>query len=378
MLQSLLVYGFMMSSMYILGELSCYSKSGKKLFFVSLSVIIFSFFSGIRYDVGVDYISYLTDFKRILLYSDNEYAFNSYFDRFEKGYLMISSLFLRIGFGYPFLFGLYAFIQISCIYCVYKKDCFIYPFIGFCLIAVGGYFMWMNAIRQIVAFSFFVMAIKFAIERKIFCYLLFGVLAWSMHKSAIVLILFYPIIHLCDHKLPTVRFQILIFLLSYLLSQFHIFSYLSGFVEWALSFMGDFGERYAKEDLLVNANKDLRFGLRALILLILNFIVIINSHKLAVNINSKLFYITYNFFFWGIIFQQLFINNHHFTRFTTYFSSFDFLVYSYLLAYSFKNGATDKERALGIGIIFLSLVYLVTALYGDGGTASLLYKFYEL
>lgn len=367
----------MMSTMYLLGKLSYNSIKGRKIFYISLSIIIFAFFSGVRYDVGVDYLSYLADFKKIVLYNDNVYAFNSYFERFEKGYLLVSAFFLNLGLKFPFVFGVYAFIQITCIYYVYKKDDFIYPYIGFCLIAVGEYFMWMNAIRQIVAFSFFVVAIKFALERKIIYYLLFGVLAWLMHKSAIVLIIFYPIIHLYDHKLPNIKFQILIFILSYLLSQLHIFSYLSGAVEWALSFMGDFGERYAKEDLLLSADKDLRFGLRALIMLILNFIVIIKSHVLAALFKSKLFYITYNFFFWGIIFQQLFIDNHHFTRFTIYFSSFNFLIYSYLLAFTFRKGSAGKERVLGMGILLLSIVYLITALYGDDGTASLLYKFYE-
>ena len=100
MLQSFFVYGFQIISISILGIiLNNKSSEYKKGFWnweTLLIFIIFTFFAAVRYDVGVDYISYLSIY--IKGYSEH----NTYVNELEPlfaNYINIPSFY----FAYPCL-----------------------------------------------------------------------------------------------------------------------------------------------------------------------------------------------------------------------------------------------------------------------------------
>ena len=51
--------------MYISGKAAFYDKRNKQIY-IGISVLIFTLFAAVRYDVGVDYFSYLNEYNRLL------------------------------------------------------------------------------------------------------------------------------------------------------------------------------------------------------------------------------------------------------------------------------------------------------------------------
>lgn len=371
MLQSILVYGFMILTMLICGKASIIYPRYKNAFML-LSILVFVLFAGLRYDVGVDYMTYLDIFKSFSSdYSNKHLALYEY-SRYEYGFISIVILCSKFGLGPNAIFAVFSLIQISCVFYVFKDDRKILPYIGLALIAGGGFFMWMNAVRQITAFTLFLVSAKMLYRKSYALSVVFALSAWLMHKSAV---LFYPALILFPvfkNKLPSVKFQLIIFFTSILLSNMQVWNYFSDFITSVLAFMGDFGERYSSDSIL-DINSDLNFGLRAALILSLDFVAILYSNKMS-RVNEKSFNYYYNIFFIGVIMSHLFANNHYLTRFTLYFSSMSFIIYSYLLSYLSSNKGGKNQFVKIILVVFL-LLYLFRTIQADDGTASILYQF---
>lgn len=340
---------------------------------ICISILVFTILSGLRYDVGVDYLTYKEIFESFTLEHYNISIALSENARYEFGFITLVRLCSILGMSPQMIFALFAFIQISCIYYVFKEDSHILPYIGLTLIAGGEYFMWMNAIRQITSVALFLVASKLLFQKKNLGALIVSAFACLMHKSAI---LFVPILFFSRFfrsKIPSTKLQLVCFCVSILISNLQIWTYFSNVIMSILSFMGDFGDRYSSDSILeVNSNLD--FGLRMAITLMMNFICIIYSKSVSKTNNSTFNY-CYNVFFIGMILSQIFSDNHYLTRFALYFSSLTFIVYSYILAYLHCSKKVIPQVVKVCMLIFLFL-YLFRTLQADNGTASILYKFY--
>ena len=371
MLQSIFVYGFMILAMFICGKASILYPRYKYIY-VCLSVFVFVLFSGLRYDVGVDYMTYYDIFKSFSEDYSNKYLALYDYSRYEYGFMSIVLLCTKLGLGPNAIFAIFALIQISSVYYVFQDDRRLLPYIGFALIAGGGFFIWMNAVRQITSFTLFLVSYKLLNNRRFFLTGLFALFAWLMHKSAI---LFYPFLFLSplfQKRILGVKLQMLVFVASILLSNMRVWHYFSDFITSILSFMGDFGQRYSSDSIL-DVNSDLDFGLRAAVIIILDLTVIMFSNKMS-NVNGRFFNYFYNIYYIGVVMSHLFADNHYLTRFTLYFSSMSFIVYSYLLAY-FANNRRGYNLIVMIIISALLLLYLFRTIQADDGTASILYQF---
>ena len=109
MLQSFIVYGFTALTLYLLSknatkrEYYLYQSSRKKLSLWNseyiLLLTIFALVVGMRYNVGVDYLTYLEEY--LNLQNDR----NTIRDSFEPGFLFITKLFAKLGIHYTFYFS---------------------------------------------------------------------------------------------------------------------------------------------------------------------------------------------------------------------------------------------------------------------------------
>ena len=143
MILSLGVYGFMMGSLYLLATKAKYSKV--RFLYYWISVLIFTVFCAIRYNVGVDYLSYLNEYNYVLL--------GSGFSRdFEPAFEAITKVLASSGCHFSIYFGIWSLLQIGILYYAMKNEKNIIPFLCFTLFCSGIFFMWMNGIRQSIAF----------------------------------------------------------------------------------------------------------------------------------------------------------------------------------------------------------------------------------
>ncbi len=371
MLQSILVYGFMILIMYICGKIALLYPRYKYIFLL-LSISVFVLFSGLRYDVGVDYMTYRDVFKSFSNDYSNTYLALYEHSRYEIGFLGIVLLCAKIGFSPCAIFALFALIQILCVFYVFKDNRKILPYIGLTLIAGGGFFIWMNAMRQITAFTLFLVSSKMLYKKRYVMTVLFALFALSMHKSAVLFLPFLILTPLFQKRLLSIKLQLIIFFASIFLSNLQVWNYFSNVITSILSIMGDFGERYSSDSIL-EVNNDLDFGIRAAIVIVLNLISILFSHRLS-NMNQPYYNYIYNIFFIGVVMSHLFADNHYLTRFTLYFSSMSFIVYSYLLSYlsRYKKGYNILVHILFVSLL---LLYLFRTIQADDGTASILYQF---
>ncbi len=208
MLQSILVYTLTAIILYALGKHVAYRNAvnlrltGKEIGFfcpeIIFSIVIFSFIAGVRYQVGVDHLSYLSNY---MTFQKSGYIVR---ETLEPLYIFITQLFARNGIHFSFYFAFLASLQIGFIYYALRNDKNILPYIGICVMLHTFFLDWMNGIRQSIVMCAFVYAVEFIENRKLRYYLLFVIIASTMHKSAYLLIpiyfLFYKSFDLSNRK----------------------------------------------------------------------------------------------------------------------------------------------------------------------------------
>lgn len=150
------------------------------IFFIAFSLVV-----GLRYNVGNDYPSYVRNFIDI---SKN-------FNKMEIGFQFCNTLLKSLGFSFPSIFILVAFLQML----FFIKSFDFYPHLliwgMFMYFATLQFFISLNVLRQTLAFCIFLYGIRFIVAQALWKYILCIVLAGLFHKSAFSLILFYPILN---------------------------------------------------------------------------------------------------------------------------------------------------------------------------------------
>lgn len=165
------------------------SLTKKNVSYVTLFVLIgiLTLFFGLRYNVGIDYMSYY-DNSRFGYYKKPQKYTNK---MFEPGFLIIYGLvdYLCLPPNTIFIFS--GFIIYICIlYCCYKASASLCLsiFIFFCS---GLFFFSMNELRQFVAVSIVFCGYRYAAKNELLKWGLSCFIASLFHKSAIFLFPFY-------------------------------------------------------------------------------------------------------------------------------------------------------------------------------------------
>lgn len=144
-------------------------------------LLLFALIFGCRYNVGVDYPTYLNSY---LHGGDREYEF---LFQFITDTLSINSV------HYAIYFFLWAFIEVFLLFYSFRKQRFLFPYMAFILI-FGFYFMsMMNVIRQQIAACIFLFSLQYIERKQALKYYVCVLLAMGFHKSAILLLPVYPL-----------------------------------------------------------------------------------------------------------------------------------------------------------------------------------------
>lgn len=325
-----------------------------------LLYLIFATICGVRWNVGVDYLSYLKNYDSLI---QTGYSFQN----MEIGFEYITKLFTSLNIHYSFYFAFLGFIQIYFIFKAIKNEPFLYPYIPL-LIFLGPYFLSLtNGIRQMIVATAFVYAFNFIKNKNLIKYLLFICLAMFIHKSAIVLIPFYFILKFDIFKYKYVAFTLLF--LSIFISQTD-----NSFINiinatYLLKVIGY--DSYSENlDYFINNSSIKNFGPRTYCIIINLFFIILFSDKLKQFFKGTLFNICYTATILGGICSIMFMNaNHIFLRPLSYLTMSNLFTTSYLLSYLLLK--FNKNYISAIIFITVSTAYLPISIISDYGKEAL-------
>ena len=203
---------FFYSLLLILTTLSAYlyekSQVGyKRALFFFFSILFPFLVIALRYDVGEDYEAYVIYFNELSQGLDLSYV--------EPGYKYLNYFLSYFDFNYQSIFVLSGFIFLFFAYKSFPREGFALS--TFLFLSVYFFQGGFNQIRQGMAVTIMVYALKYIYSRQFLIYFLFSLLAMSMHfPTGIVLFLVYFFANKSVKKSFFIVTIVLIFILSYL------------------------------------------------------------------------------------------------------------------------------------------------------------------
>lgn len=172
-------------------------KQTKIEFFLFFPFLIASLFAGLRYDVGVDYQSYVNNFSYIL---------KGYQSDFEFTNKLIIELIDSVGGDAQVYFMFCAILTNFFMYYFIKKhsqsvvtSSVLYFFITL------FFFASLNGVRQHLAISIFLFSIRYILSKEVYKYIFIVVFASLFHTSAIV---FLPLYFFVGRKYSLLEFSL--------------------------------------------------------------------------------------------------------------------------------------------------------------------------
>lgn len=310
-IQSILVYSALAFSMFLLAKnYSIRSKCGriaiKSLFPWEYwcIILLFAIVAGLRWDVGVDHLSYLDIYLR-------QSAAGSTYDHIELGFKGLILLFNKLGLHYFFFFAFCAAVQMFFILLAFRKSTSLIPYIVL-LIVLGSYFLnWMNGIRQCMVACSFVWAASFIKTKKVIYYLLWCLVCFFFHRSSLLLLPF--IFFAFSDKIWKNRIIIYVILLvSIIIGSAPVWtSYLNSlaFIPELLGY-----DNYASDLTSILSGDDFRlmsWGPTKIGILLTNIIVIWFYNKTRRLFKYSCIDLFYKFSVIGAVFYYLFCNTSH-------------------------------------------------------------------
>ena len=343
-------------------------------FEVIFPLILFAIIFGMRYDVGVDHLGYLHGYLDKIHVGKNEPLF-----------FLFAEIGWKLNWHYVLYFGVIAFAQVLFFFYAFNNERYIYPFLVFFLFTNGEWIFWMNGIRQALAMCIWIFSIKYIEEKKLWRYLIWCVVATLIHKSAIVLIVFYPILRNGRDYFKSIPLQLILLGSAFILKEVFsvLFSYIEPLINTYTNILGsDIYSGYNMEVLMESFRESDGTGLVYLFRIILNVTIILYSTRLKLFYNSKRFNIIYFFFFIGLLTMYVFpVGFISLTRPFRYFYIFPSIMYAFFLYYLFKTKLRDTQRGFFHAIIYYGLIFIFLGVFylsiiTSNEDASFWYQFY--
>lgn len=356
-LQTYIVYIVLFIMMLFLSILASERKESTLL---TVAIFVYSIIFGMRYGVGVDHLSYLTEYLHI------SYGHEITFDDTEIGYRYIRNSLAKIGFHYTIFFALIAFIQLWLVFKTVKKNPTIYPYLVATFFLGCIWLTYSNGLRQQLAFCIFAYSLLYINNKKqLPIHYLLLLLAYSMHTSALILVVVAPLLLVKKDWFSNVKIQSTILLVAIIIGK------LPQMETWLFSLEGNLGifeslmEESGYNEYFGYDDGDRIFkdsgqgGLGYYISLLINFIIIWYSSKVKkYNENNEIVTYIYNLGYIGIVLYYLFINSAMIGRINYYFYGFVYIFGAYTLHYLYhKNKKTFVLLIVLYGLTFIAHMY---------------------
>ena len=333
--------------------------------YILIALCFYSIIFGLRYEVGMDYPSYLNSYQN----QGQSYEIGVY--DFEPGFSLFIKVLTSINAHFVFFFGLVAFLQIYLVFKTLKPNYEIYPYLVFTFMFGCIWLDFGNGLRQVLALCIYIYSLTFLNKKKWLIYCLSCILlATTIHKSVILLIPIYFILRNKKIWFANIRLQFVLFTIAYIIGEIGIVQQFIKQFEIVFSYMQyeDYLERTDLEHML---DKEISRGLGFYGILVADILLLSFSNKIKnYFVKDNLIKYFYNFFFVGILIRYAFLSSMMIQRVNYYFYYFKFLVAAYALYYAKK-----KNHYLFYSLIFLYLLYFIGILSSMEVNTSM-YKFF--
>jgi len=367
MIQTLLIYILLLIVMVYMTSLSATynEKEGTyafRNFFngpVLLTIILFSVIFGMRYNVGVDHLSYMKDYEELRLYN------NISDKRTEPAFNLISDIFSGLSLHYTFFFAFLAFLQISFMFLAFRKYRDVLPFVMLTFMLECVFLTFMNVMRQEIAFCIFMCSLEFIRSKKPLPYFLLITLAFLFHKSAILLYPVYFFFQRKDFYFKNIKLELILLTGALLIMLINVFGEIFASMDILMNILG-----YNKYIDAVNMDNSLLFslnrerGLGFYLVLLLDIILISNSNQVKDYFKGTLFPMIYDLYFIGVIYGYITNGSIILSRPNYYFAGFEFIVTAFSMLYYFrKMMESTKNRWLFFTLLGINLMIFAAYMF---------------
>ena len=312
--------------------------------FLSINLIpicIYSLFWGLRYQVGVDYPTYMEAYN----YGITEY--------FEVGYLFIQGTLRALDLPYPFIFIVTSFIIICSVTLLAKgrNGKFLALLMLFFWTSETIYFA-QNGVRQMLALSMIFVASQHLLARKYYRAIAFFLIAFSFHSSSVIYSFLVSIVFIITCKQN-------IFINKYFVLAAYLFMELSGKLVSLpdIPFVSDIIVSLGYENKLnmidsYDWDVKLGSGIGVILRLFTNSVIILSQDKLLEDEDEqkKLFYWL---FIIGALFLPILSTNLVMNRILTYLVSVNFITYTFFCIALWRGKILPRRISLACAVLFV-------------------------
>lgn len=381
LLQSLIVYSTLGWGVYSLATVKSTSKyrlqTKAPVFFPLgywLGIMLYTVIVGVRWNVGVDWESYLDLYETIKLHNETWLS-----KTVEYGFIFIMKVVAYYNLHYSFFFGFCGLLQVFFVALVFKDNPKAYAYAALVMIFGDYFFASMTLVRQWIPVCFFLWFSHFIVKKKPLWFLLCVCLAVSVHKTAILVLPFYLLAF--DKSDWTKRKLVFLLLLGSIVLGYTTFllNYISKSGGIALlmdyeNYSARLSELTEKEQMVETAWGPVKLGKLLLQLMIIYF-----YPKMSYFFKSDILKLYYKLFVIGICVYYMVCNtNPLIWRPTFYFTIFMLPMTVYLLRYLYLNRKMSNYWQYYMLAFFLAIIptyWQVLKAFMAGGENTILYQF---
>lgn len=357
-LQTLAVYILLTGLMWLLLK-----DTDSKWVYVRLlfALIAYSLVFGYRYGVGRDYFAYLAVYNDVL----NHLHYTTL--EFEPGFMFILNTLTSLGISSTGFFFVIAFLQVGFIFFA-QRDKTVFPYLAFTLMGCCVWLAYCNGLRQELAFCIFVYSLKFIEERHIIAHYALIALCISIHTSAWLLVIVYPLMVYRANWFKNILVQYALLVVALILMHVGVINQAIGYGENIAfnlgyeNYLDMSDERYAEKLFLETS-----WGVGAYLILLLNILLLFWSNEVKAYNEDKRVQYFYNLFFIGILWNYIFNNSPIFGRVNYYMFGFQYIWAAYTLKYLYEQKRiyfyAMSLVIVGIFFGYMLKMYTNTALY---------------
>ena len=341
----------------------------------TLSILLFALICGVRYNVGVDNLSYIKQ------YTDLQQTGNFSRENFEALFGLVASICASLNLHFSIFMGFWAGLQLFFIYYSMRRDKYLLPLIALFIVLGPTFLSWTNGLRQTVVICIFTFLIEYIVTQRLWKYVAGILICSCIHKSAIILLPFYFIFQ--KPLYPKSRLlNISIVIVCTVVGMTPSWIYMMNGLKDILAFV-DY-EDYANqlEFITENANQAMAWGPARIGLYVLDLLAIWFYPKIKEKYRlDNRFNIYFCAFLFGTFFFNLFANTSHiFLRPIAYFRDFRLIIVPVCLYYLLKERRYILYLSMSILAYFYTLYASSKAFVGGGPgeKAPEVYKFFFL
>lgn len=314
------------------------------------AIFLFTVVFGLRYNVGIDFENYLYYYENPQDGKADEFLFSG-----------ITSLFRYLHCPSWVAFSLWACLQFTFLLYAFKDERRLHPFLMLSFICGQYFLLWMNVIRQDLATCIFIFSITFIEKRKFLSYLFWVFIAFGFHKTAIALLVFYPVFQLRkDYTGHPFIQEILLFGAAFVyIRNINLFEGLDSLLSAVL--MGTNFEGYAY-GAIGNTTTESVVGVSFLSSFLIDVAIIAFSDKLKKYYRSDNLLIFYNLYFLGALLGLICGHSFILLRPVRYLRFFKLVVSPYLLYYLYVK-SKNKLNLLSLAAVLLMYVLQYVAIF---------------